>query len=261
MNKDEAGRDAPFTVCAIAAAAACLAAVAHEALGHGGACLATGGRITQLTSVYFQCEPGGWRIAVFGPIGNLVTALVAWLALRAAPKDRAPGWRLFLVLLFAFSLFWFAGYLLYSAATGEGDNAIVARALVGDPTWRWTVPASVAGVVLYAIGIAGVARASRPLRAPGQRRTSRLWRLSWLAASASACIAAVTYVPDPIGALGQAALEIGAASLPLLVMKPRTRPDAQPEAAAPPIAPGPRWILTGVMVFLAFVLTLGRGLP
>jgi hypothetical protein len=261
MDNSEAGRDAPYTVCAIAAAAACVAAVAHEALGHGGACLASGGRITQLTSVYFQCEPGGWRIALFGPVGNLVAALIAWLALRAAPKDRAPGWRLFLVLLFAFSLFWFAGYLLYSAATGEGDNAIIARALVGDPTWRWTVPATVIGVLLYVVAIAETARASRPFRAPGQRRTSGLWRLSWLAASASACIAALTYAPDPMGALGQAALEVGAASLPLLVMKPRLRPDAGPEAAAPLIAPSRYWVAGGAMVFLAFVLTLGRGLP
>ena len=48
-------QDDAATIAAAAIIAACLTTIAHEALGHGGACLASGGRIVLLTSVYFEC--------------------------------------------------------------------------------------------------------------------------------------------------------------------------------------------------------------
>src|SRR5258708_35955427 len=47
------------TLAAIAAVAFIVACVSHEAVGHGGMCLAVGGRIALLTSVYFHCANGG----------------------------------------------------------------------------------------------------------------------------------------------------------------------------------------------------------
>jgi hypothetical protein len=128
--------DDPITVSAVAVAAACLTTIAHEAIGHGSACLASGGRITLLTSVYFECSPRSPWIAAAGPAGNLLVAALAWLALKHA-RIGVPRLRLLLLFTMAFSLLWEAGYLLYAMVLNEGDYAIAARAAFGVPAWPW----------------------------------------------------------------------------------------------------------------------------
>ncbi|WP_204350380.1 hypothetical protein, partial [Klebsiella pneumoniae] len=63
-----------------------LAVVAHEAIGHGAMCLASGGRIRLLTTVYFRCVAGNSWVAATGPLMNLLVALVCWSALRAVGR-------------------------------------------------------------------------------------------------------------------------------------------------------------------------------
>ena len=50
----QANTDDRLTVFAIAILAGCIATAAHEAVGHGTACIVLGGTITRLTSVYFN---------------------------------------------------------------------------------------------------------------------------------------------------------------------------------------------------------------
>jgi hypothetical protein len=68
--------DDAATLGAIGVAAYLLADVAHEAIGHGLACLAHPGHITLLTSVYFRCSIRSQLVAVAGPAVNLVLAAV-----------------------------------------------------------------------------------------------------------------------------------------------------------------------------------------
>ena len=127
-------RDNRLTVAAIAILAMCAATFAHEAAGHGTACLLLGGRITQLTSVYFDCSRHGIWLPAAGPLGNLVAAALSAIALRRLPLGK-PGGRLLLAMILAFSLFWAAGYLLYSAVTGEGDDpSLLGKHVVDFPT-------------------------------------------------------------------------------------------------------------------------------
>ncbi len=251
------GRDDIATVAAIAVAAVALTTVAHEAIGHGGACLLAGGQITQLTSVYFQCSlEGRAAIAGAGPLGNVAAGLLCWLMLRALPSG-APRLRWLLLLVMAFSFFWAAGYLLYSAATGDGDNAIVARILFGAPDWRWRAGLFVLGLILYRIGTRLTVSETRVF-ADGQGRARNLMLSSWIAGSIASVVATVLYAPDRGHAMIQGALEIGAASLPLLFLSGLIRPENAREA---PIPRSPVWIVGCAIVFIAFAATLGRGLP
>jgi hypothetical protein len=249
-------RDDRLTTAAIAVAAAALTTVAHEAIGHGSACLALGGHVTQLTSVYFDCSVHDLWLPAAGPLGNLAAALLSWLALRALPLG-SPRLRLLLLLTMAFSIFWAAGYLFYSAATGEGDNAIVARILFGEPDWPWRIALFVLGLMLYRIGIRAAAVEARPF-GNEEGRARNLLYLSFVAGSFASIIAALFYAPDRLHAAIQGALEIGGAAIPFLFLPRLIRPGGRDE---PQIARSFAWIALCAPVFIGFVATLGRGLP
>lgn len=249
--------DDKITVFAIAVMAGCVATAAHEAAGHGAACALLGGSITRLTSVYFQCSIGSPWIAAGGPLGNLFAFTVAWLGLAFAPAGMVRL-RLLLLLLSTFSIFCFAGYLIYSALLNDGDIYFVARDLLGRPGLALRAAQIALGAACYWAGIRIMATyAVRIFGDPGRARDLLRW--SWISASLSACLAALAYAPGRLGAIGQAALEIGAASLPML-----GRPGAQPEVnrqSSTGIERSSGWIGAAVAIFVLFVATLGRGLP
>jgi hypothetical protein len=252
-----ADSDDKATIFAIATIAACIAATAHEAAGHGTACLLLHGRITQLTSVYFRCSARSTWIAAAGPIGNLAAFALAWLALKGAPMQW-PRTRLLLFLTMTINIFWFAGYLIYSALLNDGDMYFVANDLFGEPTIPLRAAGIAIGAACYWLGL----MAMRPFTSrvlQEARQTRRLLWHSWLAASLSACVAGLAYAPDRLGATWQAALEIGAACLPMLSRTAIARP--QGDAEAGPIQRGNFWISASLLVFALFVATLGRGMP
>jgi hypothetical protein len=244
--------DDRLTVCAIAVMAACIVTTDHEAIGHGSACLALGGHIKLLTSVYFDCAGATRFVAAAGPIGNLVGATLAWLALNALPAGR-PRLRLLLLLVMAMGFFWEAGYMLYAMALGEGDYAIAARAAFGALGWPLRIAIFCAGVALYAVALRAVASTARPFA-----NASALLRLSWCAASAAAVLATAFYAPNRWAAMVQGALEIGASSIPLLRLGRYVRP--QSAIAEPAIGRSMGWIAAAIVMYAAFVATLGRGI-
>jgi hypothetical protein len=101
-----------LTLAAIAVAAMCIVTFDHEALGHGGVCLALRGHIELLTSVYFDCSVKTGGVAAGGPLGNLLVGSIAWLSLRMVPNGRAH-----LALLL----------LLVGASRRSGKRAICSR--------------------------------------------------------------------------------------------------------------------------------------
>lgn len=238
--------DDALTVSAIAVLAACIAAVAHEAIGHGGACLALGGAITQLTSVYFQCSAHNLWIPAAGPLGNLAAALLAGAGAALLPGART---RLLLVLIALISIYWFAGYLIYAALLNDGDPYFV-LADFGAPNLAARAGMAAAGLAAYAIGLWASRRFTAPM-ADAQRTLG----VAWVAASLSACAAALVYAPDRLDAVKQAALEIGAASLPMLL---RSAPGPRTTSVA--IARDWAWIGAAAAAFVVFAATLGRGL-
>ncbi len=247
-------RDSRIMAAALALAATAIATAIHEAIGHGSVCLASGGTITQLTSVYFACSAKSDWIAAGGPAAHLLAGVLAWLALGLLPIGFARL-RLLLLLVMALSLFWEAGYLLYAAVTDGGDWAFIARGLLGaNPGWH--VGAFALGLGLYYASMTVVAHAARPFGDAGRLRP--LLQTAWLAATSAACVAALFYAPDRLSALRQAALEVGAASLPLLLIPARVRSGG---AAEGPLERSPAWFAAVFLLYAGFVVALGRGLP
>lgn len=133
-----------LTLIAIALAAYLAADVAHEGLGHGGACMALGGRMLLLDTTYESCSIQSRWIDLAGPLIGLVVALLAW---AGAYKARSANLKVFCVLLFAFAAFWNLGYMLKSGLTHSGDWHFAILGL--EPDGVWHIALAVAGVALY----------------------------------------------------------------------------------------------------------------
>jgi hypothetical protein len=243
-------RDDSLTVAAIAVLAMCVATVAHEAAGHGSACLLAGGRIAQLTSVYFQCDGRSRFIAIAGPVGNLVAAVLGWLVIRLLPSQAVRA-RLLAFAVTALSIYWAAGYLIEAMAINHGDYVFAGEDFLGQPSAWWRASGIVLGVAVYIAASRVLAREAAALSA----RAAGLLRRVWLASGLAAVAAAAFYAPDRVSGMEQAFLEIAAAAFPLLFIGNRIagNPDV------PPIARSPAWIVAGILAFAAFTATLGRG--
>jgi hypothetical protein len=253
-SKSKSGRtmrDDAITAGAVAVIAMCVATAAHEAAGHGGACLLLGGRITLLTSAYFHCDTRSIFVSPAGPLGNLVAGLAGWAALRLLPNSH-PRVKLFALLLTAFSFFWAFAYLVSSLATGSGDYAIAFHDFLGDQYSLWRAGGIVAGVVFYVLFSRRLAATAAGLFGA---RTTYLMRTAWLAATVATVAAASFYAPGRGHAMKEAGLEIGVAAIPLLL----PRRQAQSPGDAPAIARSTGWIAVAIIVLAVFAFTLGAG--
>lgn len=101
-------RDDLWTVAALGVLAAVAATLPHELIGHGVGCIAGGGEVRLVTTVFFRCEGGGAGADLGGPLGNLAWGVVA-LGMMASRRVAHPEARLFLLLTAGFSLFGSAG--------------------------------------------------------------------------------------------------------------------------------------------------------
>jgi hypothetical protein len=254
MDAAPAPRDDPYTLPAIGVVAALASATGHEALGHGVACVAVGGRITLLTTTHFQCAGGPPLVDAAGPAMNLVLAALGAIGLGLV---RRPALKVFFLALLAFNAFWFAGEALRSSLTHEDDEWALALRL-GWPSW-WRPACLAFAVAIYAVA---VRRLVGPLRAcglgPGEGAAgARSLRL--LAGGAVALgIAGACWARDPVGGAFEGVLSIAGASAPLLISArlarqrgPSGEPTALPRSAA--------WIGLAIAVLVVFCLTQGRG--
>ncbi|MGH9466297.1 MAG: hypothetical protein ACRD1Y_02980 [Terriglobales bacterium] len=133
------------TVMALTVLAGAGAALLHEALGHGSACLLAGGHNTLITAVSESCTVANGWIDAAGTLVNLAAGGVCWWWMRRVRE--APRLRYFLWLLMAFNLLDGAGYFLYSGVGGIGDWAVVISGL--HPAWPWRTGLAVGGAILY----------------------------------------------------------------------------------------------------------------
>lgn len=243
-----------FTVMAIAVLAACTSDVAHEAFGHGSACLLSGRRITLLNCAFFHCSGSGRYTAVAGPLGNLSAGLAAFAA-QGCISPRRPGLRLYALLLMAFSLFWEAGYLIQAMIKDRGDSVFAYRDLIGTENLPVRAAAVVIGVLAYFLFIYMLRlRAAVFSNAPG--RLTSLLRVSWATGIGAMVLAGSLYAHDRFGAAHDAGLSI-VASVPLWFVGASARPMSEPAA---PIVRSSWIIAVALAVFVTFALTMGRGL-
>jgi hypothetical protein len=226
-----------------------VAAVGHEAIGHGGACVAAGGRITLLTSVYFRCSDGTPAVDAAGPLMNLILGAAFWGLARSRPH--ASPSRMFFVLAMAFNLFWGAGYFVFSSVTNRGDWAFVLRGFALEPRWIWRLLMGVLGVFLYVRFVRAVASCAPP---------GLPFAIAWLVAGAVSCLAALCYAGPTLPALREAVQEGFGAALGLLLLDRRHAARSPAEALAAPAVIGTAWLIVCVLITNLFVVLFGRGI-
>lgn len=239
------------TTVAIGLLAYLSADVAHHVLGHGLACLALGGEIRSLSSIFVDCTLTGATIDLAGPAANL--ALGIFSAILVVNCRRLPRLlQLFLVLVAGFNLYWLFLQLVVSAATRTDD-------------WAW--PMQVYGIhgiarwILIAVGIVGYKLTTRFLRSRfGSLEVSFVRRVvlsAWLSAGALAVLTAA-FDKHPLPAIFLHALPQSLGLSIGLLWVPTKHADKKDQTPSLVHRSWP-WITSAIGCSILSALILGRG--
>ncbi len=257
--KDAATQDDAATIGAIGLMAMCLVTFDHEALGHGGMCLALGGRILELTSSIFRCELRSEWISPAGPLANLAVGTLALALSRRTARERRRT-RLFLTLVACLSYFWESGYVIHAMHRRDGDLYFAGQDFLGEPSFAWRLAGAAAGFALFLYTMRWVWRAFDDLWPGAFTAARRAARIAWVSATLGAVGAALCYRGAGTADLRDAFLEIGASAFPLLWLGPTRAAEPGAGPAAPPIARDRRLLAAAALVYAGFAATLGRGI-
>lgn len=236
-----------------------IACTAHEAIGHGLACLGNGGDITLLTSVYFRCRPGAVVVDAAGPLMSLAVAAIAAIVLRrrrlisSQSLTQDANSTVFSALLLAYSGFWGAGYFIFSAATNTGDWAYVLSGLSLEPRWLWRLGMGIIGVWLYVM----IFRMASPFLPKGKPLV-----VAYFAAGLVACLSVFFYHGPALPALREAVQESMLAPLGLLLIaldRPAVK-NSRPPLVPPLVGFSSTWVAASIVMIIIFWFSLGRGI-
>jgi hypothetical protein len=240
------------TAASIGAVAYLSADIAHHAFGHGLACLALGGDIRSLSSVFVDCTLTGAVIDLSGPAANLIVGLSAAILVTICGR-RWRSLALFLILAAAFNLYWLTLQLVFSVATNSDDWAWPLHVYgIGAPT-RWVL------AIAAAVGYHLVTRfAGTQLAVPDRSDARRVVLSAWLAAGAVACLTAA-FAKPAISVIVQHALPqaLGLSIGLLFVPAMAARRMRGPGLIVPRSWP---WILAAIASTALTMLVLGPGL-
>jgi hypothetical protein len=188
-----------LTIAAITIAATVIADFIHEALGHGGMCVATGARPLVLSTVHFECSADTRLVAAGGTLANLIFGALFWVSARAI--KRSASWRYLFWLLMTFNLFAAGGYLRFSGIGNIGDWATVVAGW--QPVWAWRLGLAALGIVTYFLVFVPLSlRELRPFLGTDAkiraRRAHQLTVMPYITSGVLACIAGAL---NPVGPL------------------------------------------------------------
>jgi len=236
----------------------------HEALGHGGYCIAIGGHNVMLTAWGESCNSPGVitsGIDAAGPGIQLGAGLVAWLVLHLLPAD-AVRLRYFFWLYMGFNLLVSSGYVAFSGVTDFGDAAVLIAGLHPHVVWRGGL--ILLGSAVYYLSMwAAALELKRFAGLPeGGGRVTRLVWIPYAAAGVFACCTSALNQTMGHGvAIGLAAASSFGAGLGLLRL-----PDMQRGMASKGASPigylnwSAAWGFAAVLVTVVFLFFIGPGL-
>ncbi|HLH18763.1 MAG TPA: hypothetical protein VKX45_16205 [Bryobacteraceae bacterium] len=262
---DAAPADA-LTIAAIAIVAYALATLLHEGLGHGGACLISGGRPLLVTTVSMECSIGNRLVLAGGTLVNLAAAALFFAIGRLTPRAAARR-RFFCWLAMTIDLLMAAGYFLFSGIGGFGDWAEFIQGWT--PAWLWRAVLALFGAGAYLLAARFSLLELRPLigNDPKKRaaRAARLMRISYFTGGALACVAGAL---NPAGwylvALSAAAATFGGTSalmwMPYCLRNTRWFPPGAEPEQPPAIGRSWPWIAAASVLAAAFITVVGPGL-
>lgn len=252
-----------LTVVAIAVAAAVIADLIHEGLGHGGMCVATGGQPLALSTVHFECSADTRLVSAGGTLANLVFGALFWIAQRAIRQD--SSWRYFFWLLMTFNFLEAGGYFLFSGLGNIGDWAAVTAGW--HPAWAWRVGLTALGMITYfVLFVPWCLRELRPFLGINAevrlRRARQLTLAPYLSAGILSCAAGALNPIGPVLILISAAAasfggHSGLAWMPSLL---HGRQIPAGEFQIPEIERSRVWIIAAALLAIVFIAALGPGL-
>jgi len=251
-----------WTIVAIATVAYVFASVIHEGIGHGGACVLTGGKPLALSTVHFQCDKEGRLVAAGGTIANIIAGVACGIASRL--ERRGSHLRYFLWLSMTINLMSAGGYFLFSGIGNIGDWAVVIQGL--QPAWLWRVALTVVGLVSYLLFVWIALLEMRPfLGQEGHDRVQRAKRLALVPYLTGGILSCVAGLLNPVGmilvAISAAAASFGGTSgLAWMwqLLKGRLVPSTAFET--PSLSRSPGWMIAAGVLAVGFIALLGPGL-
>jgi hypothetical protein len=153
----------------------------------------------------------------------------------------------------AFSLFWEAGYVIFSMLHNHGDYALAWIDFVGPMNWTARLGGIAVGLAAYMVFSRMLALRARVFGAwPG--RIPHLLRPAWITGVVVMAASASLFAPNRLGAMHDAGLS-AVAAFPLLFPYAHLKSAGKP---AEPIARNGRIIAGGVAGLIVFALTMGR---
>lgn len=249
-----------LTIVSVALLAYITGNIVHEALGHGLACIATGGKPILVTTVSMECSAENRVVMAGGTIANVIAAMIFFGCARVTRSTA----RYFFWFCATINLFAASGYFLFSGVGGFGDWAMFIEGLPNQLLWR--IGLTMFGGVAYMLTARFSLLEMRPLIGnDSQTRYSRsveLTRIPYFAGGTLACIAGCL---NPGGmilvGLSAAASTFGGAS-GLLWMTQWLRGNGIPLGPDPEPSPIGRswpWIIAAAIGACVFITVLGRG--
>lgn len=254
--------DDNLTLSVLGIGAFIFADLVHEVIGHGGACLASGGTITLLTSVYFRCNLNSKIIDAAGPLANLLFGGLFW-AIPRFWKNISIHTRVFVASTMSFNFFWGSGYLIYSGITNIGDWAYVVEGL--QPVWFWRFLLVLLGVTLYYLSMRALANGLWTLVAVSEGEKSRrirvIFMIPYVAAGLAECLAASFDRQGSLLAIKDGALETFCASIGFLIVARRlAHRKTRDQLKYTPVTRKLSWVVFVALLLVAFIVTMGRGM-
>ncbi len=187
-----------LTVASVAALAYMLGSTLHEGLGHGGACLLSGGRPLVLSSVHFECSADTRLVMAGGTLVNLLAGALFFVLGRLVTREY-PRLKFFLWLSMAVNLFAGTGYFLFSGIGGLGDWNDFIRGL--GPQLPWRLGLTVLGVLSYAATAWVNLMELRPFVGSNEQRYSRAWPMLTVAYFTGGTLMCIAGAFNPRGAI------------------------------------------------------------
>lgn len=255
-----------LTLVSIAVAAYALANLIHEGLGHGGSCLALGGRLLAFSAVHAQCDVASGAasgvVMAAGTAANLLAGAGALLILRRWTSIAVSG-SFFLWLFMTVSFLQGTGYWLFSGVANVGDWAQMVADV--EPRWPYRLALAVAGAAGYRAAIGLSLRVLNPLVGGGPGRMARARTLAMVPYLAGGALYLAAGALNPVSprlvVVSAAAASLGGTSglawMTRLLGRPAYPPGSDDGCV---IARSPGWVVAGCVAGAVFVGVLGPGL-
>jgi hypothetical protein len=254
------GRGRLVTTIAIGVIAYIAAVLLHEAVGHGGVCIATGGHITMLDPLGMRCSIVQPVMVAAGPVMNLLAGMLCWIGLRSATAWPANA-RYFLWFSMMFNLLIAAGYMAVCGVMNFGDWAV----LIGgrEPAVAWRAGLIGLAIALYYLFLRLLAIEYYRLAGPPGFDGSRLRAFALFPTIAAAIVACAAAALSPTDRVLAFELSVGTTvvvgltllRLPDIIRHVRKKPVTAPDH----IAFSPIWIGCALVASVLFIVFIGPG--